>query len=249
MNKWQTNIPTCSILGVNVAVIDLDSLLKYMNANIDSIRGKYITVANVHTTVTAFENSAYQNVQNQAAITLPDGGPLSTYQRKHGFDNARRVTGPDFMKEVFLDNKLHRHFFFGSTQETLSKLERVMKTQYPNAQVCGMYSPPFRKLSHSEELRIVSMINDSNPDYIWIGLGAPKQENWMLDHEDQFSGVMVGVGAGFDYFAGNIKRAPQWMQDRNLEWLYRLFQEPKRLFKRYFTTNIKYLYYTKICKK
>ena len=104
-----------------------------------------------------------------------------------------------------------------------------------------MYSPPFRTLSHEEDEEIVDMINAAKPDIVWIGLGAPKQENWMAKHEGRINAVMVGVGAGFDYFAGNIKRAPMIMQKLSLEWLYRLVQEPKRLYKRYFSTNTVFL--------
>ena len=104
-----------------------------------------------------------------------------------------------------------------------------------------MYSPPFRALSSEEDNEVIEKINETNPDFVWIGLGAPKQEKWMFDHQGSINGLMIGVGAGFDYYAGNIKRAPQWMQKCNLEWLYRLMQDPKRLFKRYFHTNIKFI--------
>ena len=105
-----------------------------------------------------------------------------------------------------------------------------------------MYSPPFRKLTETEDKEIVKNINNTNPDFIWIGLGAPKQEIWMNEHKDRLNGLMLGVGAGFDYHAENISRAPKWMQTMSLEWLYRLLQDPKRLFKRYMNTNFKFIY-------
>lgn len=108
-----------------------------------------------------------------------------------------------------------------------------------------MVSPPFRSLSAEEDAAEVEKINASGADIIWVGLGAPKQENWMYDHRDKVRGVMIGVGAGFDYHAGNIKRAPMWMQKLSLEWLYRLMQDPKRLFKRYLVTNTRYLWLTR----
>ena len=95
-----------------------------------------------------------------------------------------------------------------------------------------------------EDAAVIRRINETKPDFVWVGLGAPKQERWMAAHEDKVQAVMVGVGAAFDYEAGNIRRAPMWMQRHNLEWLYRLMQDPKRLFKRYLTTNIKYLWWT-----
>lgn len=226
----------CSVLGVHVTVGDMDSIKQCVIENIEELRGKYICVSNVHTTVMAYENRSYRRVQNGAAMVFPDGGPLSIACRLMGHKGARRVTGPDFMGEMFKEKKI-KHFFYGSTPETLDKLKEVLKIQYPDIQICGMYSPPFRTLSPKEDEEIIKMINDTNPDIVWVGLGAPKQENWMAKHEGKIDAVMVGVGAGFDYFAGNIKRAPMIMQKLSLEWLYRLLQEPKRLYKRYFSTN------------
>ena len=112
---------------------------------------------------------------------------------------------------------------------------------YPDLQICGMYSPPFRELTEEEDRSIIQMINDAKADFVWVGLGAPKQEIWMNRHKGRIHALMIGVGAAFDYEAGNIKRAPGWMQEHSLEWLYRLMQNPGRLFKRYFVTNTKYL--------
>ena len=117
-----------------------------------------------------------------------------------------------------------------------------MEEHYPGVLVAGMYSPPFRKLTEEEDAEIICMINESQADFVWIGLGAPKQECWMAAHQGKVDGFMVGVGAAFDYLAGNIERAPMWMQRANLEWLYRLLQEPQRLFKRYFYTNTKFIW-------
>ena len=143
----------------------------------------------------------------------------------------------------------YRHYFYGSTDKTLEKLKNVLETEYPNVLVAGMYSPPFRPLSEEEDSQVIQTINDSNADFVWIGLGAPKQELWMAEHQGKVNGFMVGVGAAFDYLAGNISRAPMWMQKTNLEWLYRLMQEPKRLFKRYFYTNTKFIWNAVICRK
>ena len=112
-----------------------------------------------------------------------------------------------------------------------------------------MYSPPFRKLNEEEDAKIVEMINETEPDFVWVGLGAPKQENWMAAHKGKVKGLMIGVGAGFDYHADNIKRAPMWMQKASLEWLYRLMQDPKRLFKRYMSTNFKFILHAVLLRK
>ena len=155
---------------------------------------------------------------------IPNGGPLSTVGRKRGHKNMERTTGPSLMGEIFkiTSEKGYRHFFYGSGQETLDLLEEKLNENYPGIQIAGMYSPPFRPLTDEEDAAVIKMINDAKADFVWIGLGAPKQENWMAAHQGKIDGLMIGVGAGFDYFAGNIERAPEWMQKWNLEWVYRL---------------------------
>lgn len=234
---------TCNIMGVNIGVTDMQRTIKMIETKLEEWRGKYICVANVHTTVTAHEDAGYRKIQNNAVIALPDGGPLSQYSREHGYAEAQRVTGPDLMKEILAISaeKGWRHYFYGSTEETLRIMREKLDQRYPGVQIAGMMSPPFRELTPREDAKIVAEINAAKPDFVWVGLGAPKQERWMAAHEKRVHALMIGVGAAFDYEAGNIKRAPMWMQKHNLEWLYRLMQDPKRLFKRYFSTNLKYL--------
>lgn len=236
---------TCSILGTDIAVTNMKETVSCIENNIEDLRGRYICVSNVHTTIMAYENKDYWQVQHDAEFCLPDGKPLSLYSRKHGFPEAERVTGPDLMGELFGKNNGLRHYFYGGTQETIDVLSVKLKEKYPHLQICGMVSPPFRKLTREEDLAEVEKINTSKADIIWVGLGAPKQEKWMYDHRGKVNGVMIGVGAGFDYHAGVIRRAPMWMQKASLEWLYRLLQDPKRLFSRYLKTNFKFLWLTR----
>ena len=237
-------IPTCNILGVNIAAINMEWLLKYLTENIDNIKGDYICVSNVHTTVTSYEDDSYRAVQNGGLMAIPDGGPLSTVGQKRGYKNMSRTTGPSLMGEVFIISaeKGYRHYFYGSKEETLELLNQKLNQNYPGIQIAGMYSPPFRPLTKEEDKAVIERINETKPDFVWVGLGAPKQEKWMAAHQGQINGLMIGVGAGFDYYAENIKRAPMWMQRSNLEWLYRLMQDPKRLFKRYLHTNTKFIW-------
>lgn len=235
----------CNIIGLDILVTNMAKTIELIEKNIEELRGKYICVGNVHTTVMAHDDAHYHTVQSEAAFVLPDGKPLSVYSRKHGFADAERVTGPDLMLELFKRDNGLRHYFYGSTEETLAMLREKLMEQYPNLKIAGMVSPPFHELSEAEDAEEVRKINESGADIIWVGLGAPKQENWMYEHKDKVQGVMIGVGAGFDYHAGNIKRAPKWMQKMSLEWLYRLLQDPKRLFKRYLVTNTRYLYLIK----
>ncbi|WP_243111921.1 WecB/TagA/CpsF family glycosyltransferase [Butyrivibrio sp. CB08] len=193
----------------------------------------------------AKENTEYCNILNAAALTYPDGAPVAKLQRKRKHPEAKRVAGPDFMDLMFkatADGTV-KHYFYGSKLETLEALKRNLIKKYPNLNICGMYSPPFRPLSPEEDDEAISRINDSDADIIWIGLGAPKQEQWMNAHKGKFNGVMMGVGAGFDFHAGTIQRAPVWVQKIGLEWLYRLTRDPKRLFMRYLVTNTKFFWY------
>lgn len=237
-------IPRCKILGVQVAAVNMETTLNYIKGNLDELGGKYICISNVHTTVMSYEDKTYCKIQNEAVLALPDGKPLSVLCRKRGFLKADRVTGPDLMKEIFTcsEKNGYTHFFYGSTPQTLKLLEKKLKIEY-GLSIKGIYSPPFRSLTEEENKSIIDKINEAKADFIWVGLGAPKQEKWMYEHQNKVHGLMIGVGAGFDYFAGNIKRAPMWMQRCSLEWLYRLFQEPGRLFKRYMVTNTKFIWF------
>jgi N-acetylglucosaminyldiphosphoundecaprenol N-acetyl-beta-D-mannosaminyltransferase len=241
----QEQIDTCEIMGVRIAAVDMPWTLRYLSAHLDALRGRYITVANVHTTVMAYDDPAYRQVQNGAVMALPDGGPLSSLGRKRGYPQMARVAGPDLMAEVFGMKPGYSHFFYGGTVGTLEKI----RANYPALQIAGMLSPPFRPLTEAEDEAVVRQINESHPDFIWVGLGAPKQENWMAVHQCKLFGVMIGVGAGFDYHAGTLSRAPAWMQEHNLEWLYRLAQNPKGLLKRYLYTNPKFIWHAQICGK
>ena len=223
----------------------MQETLAYIDAHMDALRGRYICVSNVHTTVMSYEDEHYRTVQNSAAMALPDGAPLSKYSRSVGFLEAQRVTGPDLMVELFRisGQKGYRHFFYGSTQQTLDDMRAALERDYPDMVIAGMYAPPFRPLTEEEDQEVIKQINNASPDFIWVGLGAPKQEEWMYDHQGKLNAVSIGVGAGFDYVAGNIKRAPGIMQTLCLEWLYRLMQDPGRLWKRYVVTNTKFVKY------
>lgn len=243
-NDIREVIPTCNILGVNIAAVNMDWTLNFFKKNIKILAGNYVCVSNVHTTVTSYIDADYCRIQNSSILSLPDGGPLSTVGRKKGYSQMYRVTGPDLMEEIFKvsEDNQYKHYFYGSSEKTLEMLKKKLKVSFPNLEIVGMYSPPFRELTTMENELIIKDINSSNPDFIWIGLGAPKQEKWMASQKGKLNGLMIGVGAGFDYHAGNIRRAPKWIQHINMEWLYRLIQDPKRLFSRYLKTNTRFLW-------
>lgn len=199
----------------------------------------YITVNNVHTMMEAYNNPSFKEILNNSSLSIPDGKPLEIVGKLKGCSGISRLFGPTLM-EKFIDwgrKDGVKHFFIGSSHATLDLMKAVISQKYPGAQVCGAVSPPFLPVNEWPNETYIQMINQEKPDFIWVGLGAPKQEAWMSNHCPSINyGYMVGIGAGFDYLAGNTKHAPKWMKNASLEWLYRLVQEPRRLWKRYFLT-------------
>ena len=244
MNEASRTLTYCPILGVNINVTDMDACVEYLSAELNNLRGQYVCVANVHTTVTAYRDEHYRQIQNAAAMSLPDGKPLSLTSRRRGFPEARRVAGPDLMPAIFALSKEtgYRHYFYGSSEETLEKLRHKLKQEWPYLNIVGMYSPPFAPMSAAEDDETIARINAAKPDFIWVALGAPKQETWMHAHSGKLCGLMVGVGAAFDFLAGTIRRAPRLLQGMYLEWLYRLVKDPIRLTPRYLKTNFTYIF-------
>lgn len=234
----------CTILNTNINVTNMNDVLAALAEALEEIRGDYVCVANVHTTVMAFRDESYRKIQNESWMTLPDGKPLSIVSKRRGFIEAERVPGPDLMPKVFemSKEKGYRHFFYGSTETTLSLLRKKVEERYPYLEIAGMYSPPFRKLTEEEDKDVIQMINESKADFVWVALGAPKQEIWMAEHKGKINAIMLGVGAAFDFEAGTVKRAPKWMQELCLEWFYRIMQDPKRLIARYVDTNLSFLW-------
>ena len=234
---------TNRILGVNIAVTNMEETVKLITDNMEQLRGEFICLSNVHTTVMAYSNAEYRQIQNSAFLALPDGSPLSLVQRLRGYTAAEQVPGPDLMPALWkaTEDGQISHYFYGSTETTIEKLQKKLKEEYPKLKIAGMESPPFRELTKEEDEETIRRINDSGADIVWVGLGAPKQEQWMFHHRGKIKAVMLGVGAGFDFHAGTVKRAPEWMRKHYLEWLYRLMQDPKRLWKRYVETNAKFL--------
>ena len=236
----------CEILKTRINVTDMDRTVRYITSHLEELKGNYICVSNVHTTVTSYRDETYRKVQNSGAMALPDGQPLSIVSRFRGYKDAKRVPGPDLMPEIFRlsQEKGYTHYFYGGSEHTLAQLKNKILEKYPDLQIAGMYSPPYRELSEEEDAQIIERINAAKPDFLWVALGAPKQEIWMYQHRDKIHSLMIGVGAAFDFLAGTVKRAPMWMQKLCLEWVYRIFQDPKRMLPRYLNTNFAFLYYT-----
>lgn len=196
--------------------------------------------------IEGYRHSNYSEIINNSFLSIPDGKPLQIVGRLKGNKEISRLFGPTIM-EKFIDWGRQdgiRHFFFGSSEETLVKLKTAIEEKYPGTKISGMIAPPFKPINEWSHSQFTQIINDTTPDFIWVGLGAPKQERWMYEnYKSVHNGIMFGIGAGFDYLAGNTKHAPQWMKNFALEWLYRLIQEPGRLWKRYLTTIPQFIFF------
>lgn len=235
-----------NIIGSNISITNMECLIKDIQKKIESKETDYICVSNVHTTVTARNDEYYRNIINSSFMSVPDGMPLVWVGRKRGYKDMGRTAGPEIMERIFeISNmKNYKHYFYGSTKETLEKMKENLLNRYPYLKIVGMKESYFRPLTDGEDKILMNEIKKLQPDIIWVGLGAPRQEEWMFDHKTLInSSLMIGVGGAFAIYAGFINRAPRWMQECGLEWLYRLLKEPKRLWKRYLIVNTKFIYY------
>ena len=189
--------------------------------------------------MTAYWNLTYQNAINNAALVTPDGMPLVWALRLLGIKNQQRVYGPDLMldwcnRAAQLNLPI---YLYGSTSHTLHKLSAELHLRFPKLLIAGSYAPPFRHLTPAEEDADIQRMRESGAKVVFLGLGCPKQEQWMYRNRGKFPGVMIGVGAAFSFLSGEVKQAPRWMMKFGLEWLYRFSQEPRRLWKRYLINN------------
>ncbi len=207
---------------------------------------RYVSICNVHVVVSAWEDPNLCKALFNADMVTPDGMPLVWHMRRKGFRSQNRIDGPSLMSRYCaLAERLGQSIYlFGSTEETLKRLSAKINSVHPRIGIAGASSPPFRPLSAEEDRICVDQINKSAASVVFVGLGCPKQELWMAEHKGRVHAVMIGVGVAFDFFAGNQKRAPEWMQRLGLEWFYRLAFEPRRLWKRYLVTNTLFLSYS-----
>ncbi|MDX5481637.1 MAG: WecB/TagA/CpsF family glycosyltransferase [Hymenobacteraceae bacterium] len=204
----------------------------------------YVCFANVHMLVESYRDHSFNRLLNQADVVTPDGGPLSKLMKlKYGLQQDR-VAGMDLLPRLLQEAAARGKsvYFYGSTDQVLEAVVARARQELPELKVAGYYSPPFRKLSDAEDEAIVQMINEAAPDLVFVALGCPKQERWMAGHKGRIKACMLGVGQAYMTYAGLEKRLPKWARDLSLEWTYRLWQEPRRLWKRYLYTNSMFLY-------
>jgi N-acetylglucosaminyldiphosphoundecaprenol N-acetyl-beta-D-mannosaminyltransferase len=232
------------VLGVEYFIGDLESATATVLERVRSGRGGYSCLCGVHGIVTAQHSEALMGALRGAWLNFPDGAPVAWLMRRMGAGRARRVAGPDLMPRVIAagqDAGL-RHYLYGSTPEVLERLEERLLERFPRAIIAGRMSPPFRELSGEEHDRIAAEISASGADVVWVGLGLPKQDEWLRRNAAGIApAVGLGVGAAFDFLSEAKPRAPEWARDAGLEWLHRLITEPRRLARRYAVTNTEFL--------
>jgi N-acetylglucosaminyldiphosphoundecaprenol N-acetyl-beta-D-mannosaminyltransferase len=232
--------PSVNMLGVGVMPLDLESAVETLGEWRASGRRDYVCCVSVHGLVTAQRDIAVRQALNSAGLAVTDGMPLVWWCRHVAAARAERVTAWDLLEAMCADavRRGHRHYFYGASQYVLEQLVSRLTRRFPGLTVAGYRAPPFRPLSDAEDAADVAAINGARPDYVWVGLGMPKQEKWMAAHVGRIDATaLLGIGAAFDFHAGTKPRAPRWMQRSGLEWLFRLASEPRRLAHRYLVDN------------
>lgn len=234
-----------NLLGVGISKLNLGSAVDRILAFVKGAAKGYVCVTNVHVLIEAQDDPELKRILNDSFLTTPDGMPLvwaGRFLRRNR--EVGRVYGPDLMSEVFRASEGSgvRHFFYGGADGVAEKLRETMLSRFPGSEIAGTHTPPFRPLTEAEEASLHQQLLAANPDIIWVGLGAPKQEKFMAERFEKLPGkLMIGVGAAFDFHTGRVRQAPGWMQRCGLEWLFRLGIEPRRLFARYARTNPRFL--------
>ena len=246
--------PRINVLGVGISRLTLESAVDAVLAALGEGRQGYVTVTGVHGVSECQGDEELRQIHNASLLSTPDGMPMTWMGRLQGAgaEQMSRVYGPDLMLRM-LDRGAGeglRHYFFGGCEGVAELLKEKLLEQFSDAQIVGTYTPPFRPLTEDEELWLVEELNELRPDCVWVGLSTPKQERFMSGFLSRYGAestgkgprlseplVMFGVGAAFDFHAGLIPQAPGWMQQSGLEWLFRLFKEPRRLWRRYLKNN------------
>ena len=239
-------VPTHPVIGIEVTALSFDQQVERVVAMARaSDPGGFVCVANVHMLVEARQRPEFREVLETADLVTPDGMPLVWMMRRGGNPCQERVAGMDLLPALCVRaaDEGVPVFFLGATQEVLDAMRSRLQAEVPQLKIAGMVAPPFRPLAPAENRALVDTINRSGARILLIALGCPKQEEWMYRNRDQIGAVMVGLGAAFGVYAGLQRRAPHAMQRSGLEWLFRLSQEPKRLWKRYLVTNLRFLAY------
>jgi N-acetylglucosaminyldiphosphoundecaprenol N-acetyl-beta-D-mannosaminyltransferase len=241
----RTGTRSFNILGVKIAATTIDRTVETLTSWIET--GSYprlVTFTNVHMLTESYWKPAFQTVLQEMDLNCPDGMPLVWIGKFLG-SSVERVAGPDFMPAFCkaTAERGYRHFFYGGDPGVAKRVVAKLSEVSPDLRIAGSWCPPFGAVNEKERERVIRAINASKADVLWVCLGCPRQEMWMLEHRDRLNvRVMLSVGQAFNILAGTRPRAPKVMRELGLEWLYRMMAEPKRLGGRYFTSNLTFLY-------
>ncbi|HEY3703893.1 MAG TPA: WecB/TagA/CpsF family glycosyltransferase [Terracidiphilus sp.] len=223
------------ILGVAVDAVDIQGSLAIINAHLTSGRKGFVCAVGVHGILEALRIPELAETYAQSILNTPDGAPTVWIGRLQGFRQMDHVTGPALMKEIFSRREFasRSHFFYGGKPGVAAELASSMLCQFPWIRIAGSYTPPFRNLTEDEEREVAAHINSLHPDFIWVGISTPRQELWMRHMLPRMNaGLMSGVGAAFDFHTGRIRECPLWIKRAGFNWLHRLMQDPRRLWRR-----------------
>ncbi|MEJ7788555.1 MAG: WecB/TagA/CpsF family glycosyltransferase [Thermoleophilaceae bacterium] len=239
------SVPRRDILGIPMALTDYEGAMDVMDEMVEQRHRGWVCAASAHSVVAALDDAVMYQALTEATITVPDGMPIVWAANALGEHLPDRVYGPELMHRYCKRSAEmgHRVWLYGGCdQGALAQLALNLRRNHPGLRIVGGYSPPYRSLSEEEDEEIGRQINDARPDVLWVGIGVPKQERWMMRMRDRVNvPVMCAVGAAFDFHAGLVSQAPSWMQERGLEWTYRIAQEPRRLLPRYLNANPRFM--------
>jgi N-acetylglucosaminyldiphosphoundecaprenol N-acetyl-beta-D-mannosaminyltransferase len=243
MNNQIVSNESVEIVSLRVNVVDHKSAIRKIRELVERQNGGYICFSTVHMVMESHDNAEYAARVNAADLIIPDGMPLVWMQKFYGEKQATRVRANDLM--IMLCGYAEKNDltigFYGGKQTVIDTILERAKKEFPDLKIVYAFSPPFRPLTAEEDAEITAEINQKKPDILFMGLGCPKQENWMWAHKDKLKAIMLGVGASFDFFAGNVKESPEWLGSLGLEWMFRLTQEPRRLWRRYLILNPRFI--------
>ncbi len=236
MNK--DDVTTQNLIGTLVCMLPFDEQINLIVDWAKKCQSKVVCVANVHMLIEAWQNPHFAEVLKQAELVTPDGMPLVWMMKLMGVKHAQRVAGMDIFLAACQQASQHQIsiFLLGSKPEVLDKICQRLRKEFPVLKIAGVESPSFRPLNSAPDMNIVHTINACGAGIVFVALGCPKQELWMAQHHQKIQAVMIGVGAVFPVYAGVLPHAPLVIQNAGFEWLFRLVQEPQRLWQRYAQT-------------
>lgn len=236
--------PTVDVLGVAVEPLDMTTALHRVATALTQAEHGYICMVGAHGVVEAQRDRELGAIYTEALMTVPDGIPTVWLGWCQGHKHMQRVAGPDLMAAICGDPRFadRTHFLYGGDQGVAPELKRCLERRFPWIKIVGIYTPPFRDLNPVEEAGLIAQVNSVKPDFLWVGISTPRQEHFMARHQHLLDAtLMLGVGAAFDFHTGRLADAPSWVKQIGMQWLHRLLQDPRRLWRRYLRTNTIFL--------